>query len=272
MNTSIKYLLSILIMLIGSQALAQSAGNVLYNHPYSNHHERIDNQVSFKPNYGNTAELQAEVMINVEATSFTAIFSATQNGKTATQTDSLLTLRLNQVQGKLDKLGIKRSDVHIDVISMVPSYAMQLEKKRFSTTANEIPTGFKLIKNIHILFFDHEQLSDIVAAMSQSEIYDFVKVEYNVDNIKDIYAQLREEAVGIINQKKKTYNDIGLHLEIQNMTDGYGSSYPIQRYSRYTAYHAGSTVEEVKLAKRRKQQAKNVIVTGKRSEGKHPYE
>ena len=59
------------------------------------------------------------------------------------------------------------------------------------------------------------------------------------------------------------YQDVGLYLEVQNMADGFGAAYPIERYSNYTAFHMGSSIEEVKAAKKRKEIANNIYMNGK---------
>lgn len=209
-------------------------------------------------------DIQADVMINMKATSYTAIFSVTQNGLTSAVTDSLMSIRLNTVKEGLLESGITEDNIHIDVISFVPIYSLELEKKKFSKTINEIPVGFQMKKNIHILFYDHDQLSNIIALMAKSEIYDIVKVDYNLADIQAAHNQLRKAALEIIKTKKELYQEVGLHLEVQNMADGFGSAYPIERYANYTAFHMGSSIEEVKAAKRRKKAAKNIYINGNR--------
>ncbi len=252
----------ILIIFLGFQSLfGQSAGNVIYNNPDLAYPQRVGTNVNLS--YDNNLVLQAEVMINVKATSYTVIFSITQNGKTASQTDSLMNLRLTTVKQALRQMNIKESNFHVDVISLVPIYSLKLEEKKFSKTANEVPTGFQLKKNVHILFYDHDQLSEIVALMAKAEIYDIVKVDYNLDDIQSAYDTLRKTAAQIIKMKEKEYPKMGLHLEIQNMSDGYNVAYPLERYASYTAYYTGSSVEEVRVAKKKKEQAKNVYISGR---------
>ena len=48
------------------------------------------------------------------------------------------------------------------------------------------------------------------------------------------------------------------------MADAFGSAYPIERYANYTAFHMGSSIEEVKAAKRRKEAARNIYINGNR--------
>lgn len=212
---------------------------------------------------GNQAYLQADIMINVQATSYAAIFSATQNGVTASETDSLMNIRLKTVTDGLKKIGIKDNEIHIDVISLVPTYSLKLDEKKFTKTANEIPTGFQLKKNVHIIFYDHGKLSEVISQMAKAEIYDIVKVDYNLADIQSVYDTLRKAATQIVKMKEKEYPKMGLHLIIENMSDGFNTAYPLERYASYTAFYTGSSIEEVKIAKKKKEQVKNVFVTGK---------
>ena len=243
------------------ETVGQSSGNSIYNNPEAATPQKV--RVTLNAPAGNQIYLQAEVMINLKATSYSVIFSATQNGETASQTDSLMNDRLKMVIDGLRRIGIKEREIHIDVISMVPTYSLQLEEKRFSKLLNEVPTGFQLKKNIHILFNDHDRLSDIVAQMARAEVYDIVRVDYNLSDIQAAYDSLRSAAVQIVKMKELQYPKLGLALIPENMSDGFNVAYPIERYASYTAFYTGSSIEEVRLAKRKKEQSKNVYVTGK---------
>ncbi|PKP19399.1 MAG: hypothetical protein CVU05_11455 [Bacteroidetes bacterium HGW-Bacteroidetes-21] len=248
-------------MICTANVFGQSAGNVIYNNTSIVNPQRFNVSLNQFNDY--SATLSSEVLMNVPASSFSVIFSTTQNGITAEQTDSLMNYRLNLAIEKLRKLGIKKNEIHIDVISFVPSYSMRLEEKKFSRTANEIPIGFQMKKNVHVLFFNHDMLSEIVSIMSESEIFDIVKVDYNLDNLKQYFDTLRSTAIAILKSKEKDYTKMGLNVEIENMYDGFNAVYPLERYASYTAYYTGSSIEEIKVAKKKKEEArKNVVING----------
>lgn len=264
MNTLKIIFSSVLIIGISGLIFGQSAGNSIYNNTYYGKINTVNTNVNLNQHRNNQAELKAEVMINVKASSYTAIFGVTQHGLTAKETNAFMTERIKLVKKQLlEQVGIKKGDVHVDVISFVPTYSLQLENIKFSKSANEIPSGFQMKKNIHVVFYDHDQLSEIVAIMANSEIYDIVKVDYNADNIQEIYNRLREEAIQVIKNKQKTYEQIGLHLEVMNLADGFDVAYPFERYASSTAYFTGSSIEEVELAKKRKRDARRMYKSGK---------
>ena len=102
------------------------------------------------------------------ASSYVAIFSVTQYGRTASETDSLLNLRLQAASTALRALGVPPQDTHVDIISLVPTYAVKLEQKKFSRTANEIPTGFELKKNLHVIYTDDALLDRMVTSLARA--------------------------------------------------------------------------------------------------------
>jgi uncharacterized protein YggE len=175
-NTAFYFTLCILLGL-SNMISAQDAGNYLYNNPYQVP-EKL--RVALNTPAGSNISLKAEVMMNVKATSYTAIFAMTQTGRDAYEVDSLLQGRLAQVRFALALLGIADTDIHVDAISMVPTYAYKIEEKKFSKRSVEVPTGLEMKKNIHVLFRNHDVLDRIISEMAFVDVYDLVKVEYNI--------------------------------------------------------------------------------------------
>lgn len=227
--------------------LASSTALLLAQPGYDNFKNQIN--VPDKPmgmELSNSVVLAASVMMNVKATSYLAIFSTIQHGERITQTDSLLNKRIDAFVAKLKTMGISEKDINLDFISLVPTYNVEVGNKIFSTTANEVPTGFEMKKNVHVLFANHSLLDKIITSAAQSEIYDLVKVDYNVNRIGAAYDTLRIAARKVIEQKRKMYLQIGLDASPINLTEGYNSTYPSERYTSYTAYRTGVSKSDAK--------------------------
>jgi uncharacterized protein YggE len=241
-----KNLYCILIgLVISSQYHAQSAGSYLY----SNQAEQSGHMtIPVNMPSGSAVTLKAEVMMNVKATSYTAIFAATQSGRDATEADSLMSQRIAQIKYALGLMGISDRDVHIDAVAMVPSYTQKLEEKKFTKRATEIPIGFEMKKNIHVLFRDHDFLDEIISEMAFADVYDLVKVEYNIDGVQSYYEELRNAAMSVIATKENTYTNLKLHLTSYSIADGFSCVYPMERYETFTAYNSGSTYHAVTAA------------------------
>lgn len=256
------FVTALLLCLLDISSYGQSAGNVIYNNPYVMTPQKFS--VNMRQAYDNNPEISAEVLMNVPASSYTVIFSVTQNGSTAVETDSLMNVRINTVRAELAAIGINKSSIHIDLISFVPSYSLKLEAKKFSKTANEIPIGFQLKKNIHVLIYNYDLLDKLTTIMAKAEIYDIVKVDYNLDNLKLYFDTIRNTAIDIIKNKERDFTKMGLKIDILNMYDGFNATYPLERYASYTAFYTGSSIEEIKVAKKKKEYArKNTFITGK---------
>jgi uncharacterized protein YggE len=220
-----------------------STGNYIYNNQGSVNTDRAI--IPMTNPASSSISLKAEVMMNVRATSYTAIFAATQNGRDAYEVDSLMAGRIAQVRYAMGLLGIKPEDVHIDAVSMVPTYAYKIEDKKFNKRSIEIPTGFEMKKNIHVLFRNHDVLDRIISEMAFVDIYDLVKIDYNIDGMQTYYEELKKAAMDVINSKERTYMDLKFYIETTGMSDGFSVTYPIERYKSYTAYHSGTSPQAV---------------------------
>lgn len=250
-------------LFISPSIWAQSAGNSLmpsagstvssmgnanfvpYNPPRGVNLTTTNNSNGFTP-------IKADVMMNVQATSYVAVLSVTQAGENVLQTDSLMDVRLNNVFIELAKAGIPIENTHVDFISMLPTYEFEMLEKRYSKTMNEVPTGFEMKKNIHVRFAEHDRLNDLITAAAKAEIYDLVKIDYNVADMNLIYEQLRKKAEEIIRQKTESYSRMGFTLEAQNYSSTQGSVYPMERYVKYLAANTGVPKNYAKKATKEK--------------------
>ena len=93
--------------------------------------------VDFPTNY--EMVVSAKGLANIKADAFVAIFSVVQVGKSAEEATSLMSQRLSPV---LSALKAKNMEAFVDMISFVPMYEYETEKKVFSKrTYNEVPNG-----------------------------------------------------------------------------------------------------------------------------------
>jgi len=188
---------------------------------------------------GNQIEISINALSNQKASSYTAIFSLLQLGKTADETNTLLNSRLTAFLGELKTLGIPTADIYVDMVNFLPKYEYDVSKKLFSKkTYTEIPKGFELQKNIHIRYTDAALLDRIVTAAARQEIYDIVKVDYFVKDPQAVYAQLREAAFLYLTQIKSQYRSTGLKLDSAYLVTAENAwvAYPINRYETYQAF------------------------------------
>ena len=241
-----KFLLSFvpaaICIFVSIKTFAQAAGNSVYanqnNTGYTNS-GMVDLGLQQPYNYSFSNMLEANVMINVKATAYTAIFSLTQHGNTIEEVETAMTSRITVFKNQLQHAGIAEAQIFVDPVSLVPQYEIELTEKKFSKTLNEVPNGFEMKKNVHITFKNHKEINDIVSTAARAEVYDLVKVEYAVENLDALLSGLRENALAILMKKKESMEKAGLHLRFTQVGEKYGSAYPFERYAQYYAYKTG---------------------------------
>ena len=187
----------------------------------------------------NQIEISINTLSNQKASAYTAIFSVTQAGKTADETNALLNARLDGFLADLKNIGILSADIYVDMVNFLPKYEYDVSKKLFSRkTYTEIPKGFELQKNIHIRYTNPTLLERIVTAAARQEIYDIVKVDYFVNDSEGIYSQLRETTFKYLQKIESQYKTIGIRLDSAYVISAENAwvAYPINRYESYQAF------------------------------------
>lgn len=217
--------------------IGQVSGNVNYQNKYQTNNT-ID--VNFPSHEGIVASVKG--LANVKADSYTAIFSTTQTGKTTKEVNELIDQRITKslTEIKLNK-GV---ETFVDMISFVPVYEYEVEKKVFNRkTYNEVPVGFELKKNIHIKFSDPNQLNDFISILSNYEIYDLVRVDYFSNALETIKKEMMNKAKLLIQEKIKNY-ELLLGETFANaekrIADDFVVNLPVEMYKSYEAYNSSS--------------------------------
>lgn len=218
--------------------MAQASGNINYRDQKSYNNTAID--INFPSN--NDILVSVKGLANVKADAYTAIFSITQNGKTTKEVNELMDQRIMQ---SLNEIKLKKGvETFVDMISFVPVYEYETEKKVFNRkTYNEVPAGFELKKNIHIKFDDPNQLNEFIAILSNYEIYDLVKVDYFSNALETIKKEMMMKAKLLVQEKLKNYQELLGETFInteKKITDDFIINVPIEMYKSYEAYNSSS--------------------------------
>jgi hypothetical protein len=186
--------------------------------------------------------IDVKALQNIEATTYTAIFNVSQIGPTADSTNLLINQRIDKIKSQLKMIGITEDDFAIDVISFIPNYEIEVQKKLFSKTYTEVPNGFELQQNLHIQFTKTSQFETILTACAKSEIYNLVKVDYYIDNIAEVYKNLQTKLLKLIEEKKAYYKVLGFDLANYNVAiaDDQYCYFPKDFYQSYQAFNSVS--------------------------------
>ncbi|PIE85962.1 MAG: SIMPL domain-containing protein [Bacteroidia bacterium] len=216
----------------------QEAGNI----NYQNQIQYYDNNINIRFPESSDLFIGVKGLANVKADAYVAIFSVTQVGKTTEEVNKLINERINKALETIKKN--PEIETFVDMISFVPAYEYEVEKKIFSKkTYNEIPAGFELKKNIHIKYSNPDMLNEILTALSKAEIYDLVRVDYFSNKLEAIKKELSTKAKTILQEKLKNYETIlSLNLDSvkKQLTDGYKVVLPVEKYKSYQAYSNSS--------------------------------
>ncbi|GAB4293633.1 MAG: hypothetical protein Kow0068_18650 [Marinilabiliales bacterium] len=186
----------------------------------------------------NELVFQVKTLMNVKAEKFLAVFNLTQIGKTAQQADSLINLKINSFIKDARKLGINDEDIYIDMIYLIPTFEFTVEKKLFSKTYTEVPTGFEMQKNIHITFTDINIVDKLVTYAAKSEIYDLVKLDFFIDDYEAINDTIFNVSIDYINRKIAAFEKLNFSLKDKYhiFRDAFHTIYPETQYSDYDAF------------------------------------
>ncbi|MGD1839432.1 MAG: SIMPL domain-containing protein [Thermonemataceae bacterium] len=218
--------------------LAQVSGNVNYQSSVQYTDRNID--VPFPAN--TYLSVSVKGLANLKADTYVAIFSVNQVGKSAEEATRLIDERINEALTPIQtKTGVA---TYVDMISFVPMYDYEVEKKVFSKkTYNEVPTGFELKKNIHIQYTDPALLKTIIATLANSEIYDLVRVDYFSNELEATKKTLMNKAKTLLQEKLKNHEtllSVRLDTVRKQLVDGYKVVLPVEMYRSYNAYNSSS--------------------------------
>ena len=223
----------------------QASGNINYlpneqnfcNYTYTpDHNIELDFQKNSDLVFG------IKALSNIKADVYVAIFNVTQVGKSIDEVNDLINTRINMVQKAVEKE--ENVTFFVDMLSFVPMYEYEVEKKIFSKkTYNEIPKGFELKKNLHIKFSDAAYLDSLVTICAEAEIYDLVKVDYVSNVLGQKKQELKTQALAMLKEKQKSYEDLldsSFRDFEKDLVDAFKLVYPVEMYESYQAFSRAS--------------------------------
>lgn len=270
-----KTLFFLTLTVLLQSAFGQAAGNWMYNqkksYKSSDKSYAWENEVNIpvqqnayqslyqKDYFSDTIiVITSKVIMNVKADEYIAIFGVSQLDATIESCQKLIDERINNFKNSLKTVGINDNQIYIDFISQIPIFEVEVEKKLFSKTYNEVPAGFEVKKNIHIKFKDNAIIEKLLTLAAKNEIYDIIKVDYIINDMSAIYDTIRVEGIKNLKKKIKSYEGLGINFSSQYKTidDNFHSIYPIERYSSFKAFSSlsGTRVAANKKVIRRPEQ------------------
>lgn len=223
-------------------SFSQVSGNINYRNQTQYPENNINVADPIITPAANESVISVKGLANVKAEAYVAIFSITQVAESAEEVNDLIDRRINT---SLDRIKTKKGvETYVDMISFVPVYQYNVEKKTSSKkTYNEVPAGFELKKNIHIKFANPSQLNDFISTLSKNEIYDLVRVDYFAGNMESIKKELIRKATLALQEKiGNLQNLLGENFggAEKKVNDGFRVTLPTEMYRSYEAYNSSS--------------------------------
>ena len=178
--------------------------------------------------------VDADVLMNVKADEYVAVFGVSQEGSSVEDADERMDATVKTFTDALKALHIRENDIYVDFIAQPKIYGYDLA----GDVAREKLTGFELKKNVSVHYTDRDLIDKLVAAAAKAQIYDLIKVDYIVKDINGVQARLMEQAAGVVQQKIARYEKL-LGIKIEPPAEVYAERpaihYPAQLYDSYTA-------------------------------------
>jgi len=235
-----RYALLVSAILLAGQASAQVAGNVGYGQAggraraqANEHGQHVLTKEELPPD-ATSMFVDADVLMNVKADEYVAVFGITQEGSTVEEADTRMDALVKQFTAALKPLHIRDSDIFVDFISQPRVYGYDLSEN----IAREKLAGFEVKKNVSVHYADRNLLDKLMLAASKVQIYDLIKVDYVVRDVSTVQAQLMNEAAAII-QGKLARDQKLLGVKVQASPAVYAERpaiyYPTEMYDSYTA-------------------------------------
>lgn len=239
-----KLLFFITLSLLSAHSLcfAQAGGNIGYSQtggPRALLNERSKRTLSREemPPGGTSMFVEANVLMNVRAEEYVAIFAVMQEGSTVAECGQKMDAVLRDFTAALQSLGIKSNELFVDFVAQNKIYGFEVTGE----AAKEKLVGFELKKNVSIHFQDYALLDKLIVAASQYQIYDLIKVDYIIKNVSALNNRLVETAARVIKEKTARYQRLlGTRLlpPAQVYAEKPSLYFPSEMYDSYTAYEA----------------------------------
>ena len=228
-------------LVIATIAQSQVSGNSAYSQLGGNakaeQNERAKRNQAKEdfPPTANSIFLEANVLVNVKADEYVAVFGLAKESTTVAECNRVMNSTVNQLTTEFRQLGIGINDIYVDFVAQNKVYNFEVNGE----IAKEKQTGFELKKNISIHYKDKVLLDKIILATARCEVFDLIKVDYIVKDTNVIQAILMKAATQVIQQKSVQYEQLlGIHLlqPGQVYADKMATFYPTDMYDSYTAF------------------------------------
>ena len=225
------------VAIFAASVFAQESGNRAYN---QQRREPVKNSgVLTRGGEDRGAMIEANVLMNIPADGYVAVFGIAQEGTTVEESNAKVDAVIANFKRALTPLGIAENDTYIDLITQNKVY----EYRQETNAVVERLKGFESKKTIAIRYKQRSQLKAIIDSAAKSSIFDLIKVDYVLNDLPAAQQKLFDEAAKIVKEKEARYKGtFGVKMSpVAVANEKYDAFYPGELYRGYQAYESGST-------------------------------
>lgn len=228
-----------LLIVVSAACQAQMGGGAVYNQdrsggaPASERAKRLITRDEVPPNRSSTF-LDANVLMNVKADEYIAIFGISQESATLEEGRQKMDSTVSVFSEDVKRLGVASNDLFVDFVAQNRIYGFEIA----GDVAKEKLTGFEVKKNVAVHYRSEAFLDKLLASAARANIYDLIKVDYIVKDVDAIHTRLMENAVQVVQRKaanQKRLLGVTLISPPQVYAERYSSYVPSEMYSSYVA-------------------------------------
>ncbi len=244
MKTSITFAL-VLFLVCPGLCRGQVSGNLAYSESgakgRAEQRERSKQALPEpeRPPSGTSTFVDADVLMNVKADEFIAVFGISQEGETVAECSQKMEAVVREFTDALKAMKIAEDDLFLDFVTQTKIYGFEV----MGDIAKEKLVGFELKKNLSVHYRDRSLIDQLVVTAARSKIHDLIKVDYIVKDVNLVREKLMEEAAKVIKQKAARYDRLlGIKLlpPAQIYAEIPAVYYPTKMYDSFTAAESES--------------------------------
>lgn len=179
----------------------------------------------------------------VEATPDIALLSfGVQTGRQSSAEIAMTKLAedMNAIIAAVKAAGVEEKDIQTQYLNLNPAYDW--------LDGRQVERGFEASQSLQVKVRDLDKISDILDVAVSNGANQSGGVSFTIDEITELQAQAREEAINDAEAKaQKLADQLGVTLgAIRGFSDGYMGGVPMPYYERAVSMDAGSAMNQAK--------------------------
>ncbi len=172
-----------------------------------------------------SVQINVKVIYNAKPDGYLITYTQSYIGRNIQEVEQKTNQKMDSLAGNVKKLGIKETDVIIDVLSLDPIFD-------FMKNDSIEPLGYKVTQNITFNIRSISMMRELTTICLSFAIRDLVNAQPYVKNSKPIYDSISMRTIELLNMKKKLCSDAGFSFAKGNPTISKYKEvlYPSERY------------------------------------------